>query len=99
MSIFYGIRQKHFFAKKSLLFCFADPAIEWRILGQEQDGSILASWVSKPVHTPKSFIGIYNPSEKSFDILHTFPQRENVIQASINRSRTLLVFVIKDAGT
>ncbi|XP_037037628.1 protein pigeon isoform X1 [Bradysia coprophila] len=75
------------------------PAIEWRILGQEQDGSILASWVSKPVNTPKSYIGIYNPLEKSFDILHTFPSRENVIQASINRSRTLLVFVIKDAGT
>lgn len=40
-------------------------------------------------------IGIYNPLKKSFDILYTFDGRENVIQASVNHSQTLLVYVTK----
>lgn len=77
-------------------------AIEWRILGQEQDGSMLATWVSSSIleSAPKinetSHIGIYNPHKKSFHILHSFEKRENVIQASVNISKTLLCFVIKN---
>lgn len=80
-------------------------AIEWRILGQEQDGSLLASWVTishakntgdKATTSDKSHIGHYRPADKTFDILHSFQRRENVIQASINASRTLLSYVIKN---
>lgn len=41
---------------------------------------------------------MYNPLKKSFDVLHTFPCRENVIQASVNHSQTLLVYVLKDVN-
>lgn len=40
---------------------------------------------------------MYAPAQKSFDVLHTFTCRENVIQASVNRSQTLLAFVLKDS--
>lgn len=78
---------------------YSDSAIEWRILGQERDGSLLAAWIS--VQTPddpagQTHIGRYNPAQKSFDILYTFDKRENVFQASVNHSQTLLAFVVKD---
>lgn len=78
-----------------------DLAIEWRILGQEQDGSLLASWISvsptKKIDDKcdRSHVGLYNPATKTFDILYSFRRRENVIQASVNASRTLLSYVIK----
>ncbi|XP_063702767.1 protein pigeon isoform X2 [Culicoides brevitarsis] len=71
-------------------------AIEWRILGQEQDGSLLASWVTKGSDKQFSNIGHYNVKEKSFDVLFSFEKRENIVQATVNQSKTLLVFVIKD---
>lgn len=85
---------------------YKELPIEWRILGQEQDGSILASWITiknRPFDKgERSHIGIFSPTSKTFDILYSFRQRENVIQASINASRTLLSYVIKlinDDGT
>lgn len=77
-------------------------AIEWRILGQEQDGSMLASWISLAVNeTPieRSHIGLYDAAEKSFHILHSFEKRENCIQATVNSSRTMLAFVLKETST
>lgn len=74
----------------------SEKAVEWRILGQEQDGSLMTSWVSYSQDiSPKSNIGIYNPVGKVFDILYTFKEKVNVIQASVNGARTLLGFVIK----
>lgn len=95
----------------------SDTAIEWRILGQERDGSLLASWVSlpsahnghaaddadadnvRPTTTSldgRTNIGLYMAAQKSFSLLHTFSGRENVIQASVNASQTLLAFVLKE---
>lgn len=89
---FCGLLVRHNNYKKS--------AIEWRILGQEQDGSLLASWISidKDAERPheESNIGVYNPTEKSFRILHSFAKRENCVQATVNANRTLLAFVLKD---
>lgn len=80
-----------------LNFIISDTAVEWRILGQERDGSLLSTWVSisPDRHYSTSHIGIYNAADKTFDILHTFPKRENIIQASVNHSRTLLIYVTK----
>lgn len=83
-----------------------DTAIEWRILGQERDGSLLASWVSLssdvddngPALPGRTNIGIYAAAQKSFNVLYTFAGRENVIQASVNASQTLLAFVLKDTS-
>lgn len=91
---FCGLLTRHYNYRKT--------AIEWRILGQEQDGSMLASWISLAVNeTPieRSHIGVYNPVEKSFQILHSFDKRENCIQASVNTSRTLLSYVLKEPRT
>lgn len=89
---FCGLLKRHYGYRKS--------AIEWRILGQEQDGSMLASWISLSlIETPieRSHIGLYDPAEKFFRVLHSFEKRENCIQASVNSSRTLLAFVLKDS--
>lgn len=79
-------------------YCLLEPAIEWRILGQEQNGSLLASFISIPNENsqPRTHIGIYSPIKKSFDVLHSFEGKENVIQASVNHSQTLLAYVTKD---
>lgn len=91
---FCGLLTRHYNYRKT--------AVEWRILGQEKDGSMLASWISLSVNeTPieRSHIGLYNPQEKLFQILHSFDKRENCIQASINQSRTLLSYVLKEPRT
>lgn len=91
---FCGLLTRHYNYRKT--------AVEWRILGQEQDGSMLASWISLAVNeTPieRSHIGLYNPVEKFFQILHSFGKRENCIQASVNSSRTLLSYVLKETRT
>ncbi|XP_053662379.1 protein pigeon [Anopheles marshallii] len=77
-----------------------DVAIEWRILGKEQDSSLLASWVSfdpkKGREEQRTNVGIYTPKHKTFAVLYTFPGRENVIQASVNLTHTLLLYVTKE---
>ncbi|XP_055598478.1 protein pigeon-like [Uranotaenia lowii] len=76
-----------------------DVANEWRILGKEQNGSLLAGWVSfSPSNRSeqKSRIGSYSPQHKLFDILYTFPQKENIIQASVNLTKTLLLYTTKE---
>lgn len=91
---FCGLLTRHYNYRKT--------AVEWRILSQEQDGSMLASWISLSVNeTPieRSHIGLYNPVEKQFKILHSFEKRENCIQASVNRSHTLLTYVLKELQT
>uniref|UniRef100_A0A182MZ83 Gamma-secretase-activating protein C-terminal domain-containing protein n=1 Tax=Anopheles dirus TaxID=7168 RepID=A0A182MZ83_9DIPT len=79
-----------------------DVAIEWRILGKEQDSSLLASWVSFDAkrkggrEEQRTNVGIYTPKSKTFEVLYTFPGRENVIQASVNLTHTLLLYVAKE---
>ncbi|XP_058061444.1 protein pigeon [Anopheles bellator] len=84
-----------------------DVAVEWRILGKEQDSSLLASWVSfdgkrnrdepREQHPQqRTNIGVYMAKNKTFDVLYTFAARENVIQASVNLTRTLLLYVLKE---
>ncbi|XP_055682895.1 protein pigeon [Lutzomyia longipalpis] len=73
-----------------------DPAVEWKILGQERDGSLLVNWVAKREDGSSGHIGIFDPNNKTFDILNTFPEPRNIIQASVNSSRTLLTYVIKE---
>lgn len=76
-----------------------DVAIEWRILGKEQDGSLLAGWVSMdPANRSeqKSKIGIYLPKNKTLEILYSFAAKENIIQASVNLTKTLLLYTTKE---
>lgn len=68
-------------------------AREWRLVGQEQDGSQLLTWSDENY---VSNIGVYSSKKKSFDVLYTFDDHLNIIQASVNSSHTLLVYVVKE---
>ncbi|XP_068626297.1 protein pigeon [Battus philenor] len=70
-------------------------AREWRLIGQEQDGSQLFSWVSKKTDEEVMNIGVYNNNTKSLTVLHTFEEKLNIIQASVNSTHSLLIYVVK----
>lgn len=70
-------------------------AREWRLLGQEQDGSQLLSWVSDKDGKEVLNIGSYTNKNKTLIVLHTFDEKLNIIQASVNATHTLLVYIVK----
>ncbi|XP_069681884.1 protein pigeon isoform X1 [Periplaneta americana] len=76
-------------------------AKEWKLLGQEQDGSLLVNWLMESVDENErpevqSFIGLYHQKKSSLKVLCTFNKYVNTIQASINHSQSLLGFVTKE---
>uniref|UniRef100_A0A2A4JXP5 Gamma-secretase-activating protein C-terminal domain-containing protein n=1 Tax=Heliothis virescens TaxID=7102 RepID=A0A2A4JXP5_HELVI len=70
-------------------------AREWRLLGQEQDGSQLLSWVSDKDSKEVLNLGSYTNKTKTLITLHTFDEKLNIIQASVNATHTLLVYIVK----
>ncbi|XP_049691979.2 protein pigeon isoform X2 [Helicoverpa armigera] len=70
-------------------------AREWRLLGQEQDGSQLLSWVSDKDGKEVLNLGSYTNKTKTLITLHTFEEKLNIIQASVNATHTLLVYIVK----
>lgn len=44
----------------------------------------------------RTYLGIFTAKSKKFEILYNFPEVRNVIQASCNASKTLLLFVVKN---
>ncbi|XP_052748858.1 protein pigeon [Galleria mellonella] len=70
-------------------------AREWRLLGQEQDGSQVLSWVSNNDCNEVLNIGVYFNKTKTLTTLYTFQQKLNIIQASVNATHSLLVYVVK----
>ncbi|TMW46042.1 hypothetical protein DOY81_008873 [Sarcophaga bullata] len=60
---------------------YTDKAIEWRVLGQEQDGSMLASWQFEylDLNISESCIGHFNAVKKTLTILHG--EQAEVVQA------------------
>lgn len=57
----------------------------------------MSSWVTNNEGNKTiSIISIFNPNQKTFDILKKFDRQENIIQASLNVSRSLLLYVVKD---
>lgn len=71
-------------------------AREWRLVGQEQDGSQLLTWITSDDTSSEIMkIGLYTNKTKSLKVLHTFVEKSNIIQASINATHTLLIYVVK----
>ncbi|XP_048489320.1 protein pigeon isoform X2 [Plutella xylostella] len=72
-------------------------AREWRLIGQEQDGSQLLTWVTSTHNNQELLnIGVYTNKTKTLSKLHRFNEKLNIIQASVNASHSLLVYVVKE---
>ncbi|KAF5284324.1 hypothetical protein FQA39_LY04617 [Lamprigera yunnana] len=72
-----------------------DNAQEWRVLGQEQNGLLLLSWIQSNDEKSTTHIGVYNYDQNILESLYTFAEPTAVIQASINVNKTILGFVTK----
>lgn len=70
-------------------------AREWRLVGQEQDGSQILTWISGKEKEVMN-IGVYVNKSKTLSTLYTFEEKLNIIQASVNSTHSLLVYVVKD---
>ncbi|GAB1868054.1 Protein pigeon [Camponotus japonicus] len=77
----------------------ANTAEQWKLLGQERDGSILISWVEESeksnVHTLCTVIGRYDQINNKLQVLYRFSEVLNVVQATINQNHNLLGYVTK----
>ncbi|CAG9796907.1 unnamed protein product [Diatraea saccharalis] len=75
-------------------------AREWRLVGQEQDGSQMLTWKSTHKNGDDVLnLGIYTNKTKTLTTLHTFSENLNIIQASVNSTHSLLVYVVKELPT
>ncbi|CAG9580990.1 unnamed protein product [Danaus chrysippus] len=74
-------------------------AREWRLVGQEQDGSQILTWHSTVEDKEVMNVGVYINKTKTLTTLHTFEDKLNIIQASVNSSHSLLVYVVKTIPT
>ncbi|XP_046972990.1 protein pigeon [Vanessa cardui] len=70
-------------------------AREWRLVGQEQDGAQILTWVSTIRNSDVMNVGVYSNKTKTLSTLYTFEKKLNIIQASVNSTHSLLVYVEK----
>ncbi|GLH11423.1 Protein pigeon [Gryllus bimaculatus] len=73
---------------------------EWKILGQEQDGSLVIGWVVES-HDACEIqehycVGLYLHGENKIQVLYRFKTLIHIVQATVNSGRTLLGYVSKE---
>lgn len=64
------------------------------MVGQEQDGAQLLTWISGKDEDVMN-IGVYMNKAKTLTTLYTFEEKLNIIQASVNSTHSLLAYVVK----
>ncbi|KYN42990.1 Protein pigeon [Trachymyrmex septentrionalis] len=83
----------------SLLSENTNAAEQWKLLGQEKDGSILIGWMEESerndVCTSCTVIGRYDQIDNKLQVLHRFSEVLNIVQATVNQSHTLMGYVTK----
>ncbi|CAH1393019.1 unnamed protein product [Nezara viridula] len=71
----------------------------WKFIGQEQNGLILVSWEETLSGSPDvgfiTAVGLFNVSSNELKVLYKFDRSVNIVQASINEAKSVLVFVKK----
>lgn len=85
---------------KQILSNFSDfGSSGWKFIGQEQNGLILVSWEETLPGSPDfgfaTSVGLFNVSSNELEVLYKFDRSINIIQASINEAKSVLVFVTK----
>ncbi|XP_026675178.1 protein pigeon isoform X2 [Ceratina calcarata] len=77
----------------------AHSAEQWKLLGQEKDGSLLVGWTEEIVENDISkwytVIGHYDRINDKLQVLHQFSEVLNIVQATINQNRTAFGYVTK----
>ncbi|CAK9817147.1 Protein pigeon [Anthophora plagiata] len=79
----------------------AHSAEQWKLLGQEKDGSLLIGWTEEIVENDVSIsytvVGHYDRINDKLQVLHQFSEVLNIVQATINQCRTILGYVTKQS--
>lgn len=77
----------------------AHSAEQWKLLGQEKDGSLLVGWteetVEDNVNVSYTVVGHYSRINDKLQVLHQFSEVLNIVQATINQNRTVFGYVTK----
>ncbi|KZC07446.1 PREDICTED: protein pigeon [Dufourea novaeangliae] len=77
----------------------AQSAEQWKLLGQEKDGSLLVGWIEETVENNVSssytVVGHYDRINDKLQVLHRFSEVFNIVQATINQSRNVFGYVTK----
>ncbi|XP_078039604.1 gamma-secretase activating protein pigeon [Augochlora pura] len=77
----------------------AQSAEQWKLLGQEKDGSLLVGWIEEIIENDISalytVVGHYDRINDKLQVLHRFSEILNIVQATINQSRTVFGYVTK----
>ncbi|XP_065226070.1 protein pigeon isoform X2 [Planococcus citri] len=72
--------------------CVAESECLWKVLGAEQDGKFLIAQIFKNQSTR---ICVYYRNSHTFQTLYTVKEKLNLIQASVNSSNDILVYISK----
>ncbi|XP_031775680.1 protein pigeon isoform X2 [Apis florea] len=86
-------------AKLCLLLPEKAHSEQWKLLGQEKDGSLLVGWTEETIKDNISIsytvIGHYDRINDKLQVLHQFLEVLNIVQATINQNRTVFGYVTK----
>ncbi|KAK6623966.1 hypothetical protein RUM44_010823 [Polyplax serrata] len=73
---------------------------EWKLLGHEAKGQLTVGWIEETFLDGKNLsctcIGLYQPKTNKLQVLFKLHKVTNIIQASVNSSRSLVSYIVKE---